>query len=72
MIPTHPYNGSDDVTLMIKRVQERGGRAGYFMVGAALSEDHSHATIDFDEKYLLTLYDTYAQLLVALIGNWRS
>ena len=42
------------------------------MVGAALSEDHSHATIDFDEKYLLTLYDTYAQLLVALIGNWRS
>lgn len=72
VIPTHPYNGSDDITLMIKRVQERGGRAGYFMVGAALSEDHSHATIDFDEKYLLTLYDTYAQLLVALIGNWRS
>lgn len=71
VIPTHPYNGSDDGTLMIKRVQEKGGRAGYFMVGAALSDDHTYAAIDFDEKYLLTLYDTYAQLLVALIGNWR-
>lgn len=71
VIPTHPYNGSDDGTLMIKRVQGKGGRAGYFMVGAALSDDHTHAAIDFDEKYLLTLYDTYAQLLVALIGNWR-
>lgn len=60
VVPTHPYNGSDDGTLMIKRVQERGGRAGYFMVGAAFPSDHTHAAIDFDETYLLTLYDTYA------------
>lgn len=70
VVPTHPYNGSDDGTLMIRCVQEHGGRAGYFMVGAALNDCHAHAAVDFEERNLLTLYDTYANLLVALVGNW--
>lgn len=70
VVPAHPYNGSDDGTLMIRCVQEHGGRAGYFMVGAALDNCHAHAAVDFEERYLLTLYDTYANLLVALVGNW--
>ena len=41
------------------------------MVGAALDDCHAHAAVDFEECYLLTLYDTYANLLVALVGNWK-
>jgi aminobenzoyl-glutamate utilization protein A len=65
-----PYNGSDDATLMIRRVQSRGGKAGYFLVGAALDAEHEHAHVDFDEKYLITLYDMYSNLLIGLSGAW--
>ncbi len=66
--PTMPYNGSDDGTLLMRRVQESGGRAGYFMVGAALPEHTGEAAVDFDERALLTLYDTYAHLITAFMG----
>ena len=70
VIPTVPLNGSDDATLMIRRVQSQGGRAGYFLVGAALDESHEHAAVDFDERYLVTLYDTFTNLIIGLSGNW--
>ncbi len=71
VLVTLPYNGSDDGTLMMRAVQDHGGRAGYFMVGAAIRGSHEHAAIDFDEANLATLYDTYANLFIALNGNWR-
>ena len=49
--PSVPLNGSDDATLMIRRVQSQGGRAGYFLVGAGLEASHEHAAVDFDERY---------------------
>ena len=66
--PTMPYNGSDDGTLLMRRVQESGGRAGYFMVGAALPEHTGEAAVDFDERALVTLYDTYAHLITAFLS----
>lgn len=70
VLPTVPLNGSDDATLMIRRVQSLGGRAGYFLVGASLDESHAHASVDFDEKYLVTLYDIFANLVIGMSGNW--
>ena len=70
VIPTVPLNGSDDATLMIRRVQSQGGRAGYFLVGAGLEASHEHAAVDFDERYLVTLYDIFANLVIGLSGNW--
>ena len=70
VIPTVPLNGSDDATLMIRRVQSQGGRAGYFLVGAGLDASHEHAAVDFDERYLVTLYDTFTNLVIGLSGNW--
>ena len=55
---------------MIRRVQSLGGRAGYFLVGASLDESHAHASVDFDEKYLVTLYDIFANLVIGMSGNW--
>ena len=68
--PSVPLNGSDDATLMIRRVQSQGGRAGYFLVGAGLEASHEHAPVDFDERYLVTLYDIFANLVIGLSGNW--
>ena len=71
VIPTVPLNGSDDATLMIRRVQSLGGRAGYFLVGAGLDESHEHATVDFEERYLVSLYDTYTSLVIGFSGTWQ-
>ena len=61
------YDGSDDGTLMIRRVQERGGRAGYFMIGAAVRGFGGiDSAVDFDERALVLMYDIYANLVMAL------
>lgn len=70
VLATAPLNSSDDATLMIRRVQSLGGKAGYFLVGAALADQHEHASVDFDEASLLTLYDVYTNLLIGYSGGW--
>lgn len=65
-----PLNSSDDGTLLIRRVQEQGGRAGYFVVGGAFAGNAVQPAVDFDERALVTLYDTWTSLIVALLGNW--
>lgn len=46
--------GSDDATVMVRRVQDHGGKACYFLVGADLAEGHHKSGFDFDEKSLET------------------
>ncbi len=74
IVPSVPMNSSDDATLLIRRVQSRGGKAGYFLVGAALppseGRDADRAAVDWQEKYLVTMYGIYVNLLVGLSGNW--
>ena len=55
---------------MIRRVQSMGGKAGYFLVGAALPGENEHANVDFAEESLLTLYDMYTSLLIGFSGGW--
>ena len=65
---------SDDATVMFRRVQQRGGKAGYFIVGAMPTRDgkpiQTTENVDFDERYLTTLYDTYTNVIMALSGEW--
>lgn len=70
VLPPAPLNSSDDATLMIRRVQSMGGKAGYFLVGAALPGENEHANVDFAEESLLTLYDMYTNLLIGFSGGW--
>lgn len=70
VLPTLPLNGSDDATLLIRRVQSHGGKAGYFLVGAGFDASHEHASVDFQEDYLITLYDMYTNLIIGFSGNW--
>ncbi|GHJ35677.1 amidohydrolase [Streptomyces sp. TS71-3] len=43
---------SDDATALMRRVQERGGIAGYLAVGADLASPHHTPRFDFDEAAL--------------------
>ncbi|WP_311747992.1 amidohydrolase [Proteus penneri] len=54
-----PLGGSEDVSLMVRRVQEKGGKAIFFLVGANQSDGHHKERFDIDEEALsigLTLF----------------
>ncbi|MFT8306922.1 amidohydrolase [Acetobacter malorum] len=44
-----PIGGGDDATFMMQRVQERGGHAGYCLVGADIAAPHHSSLFDIDE-----------------------
>lgn len=71
VLPTWNCDYSDDGTLLIRRVQEQGGKGGYFLVGGALSSSALKPAVDFDEAAVITLYNTWANLITAVLGNWR-
>lgn len=49
VLPTWNCDYSDDGTLLIRRVQEQGGKGGYFLVGGALSSSALKPAVDFAE-----------------------
>lgn len=54
-----PLGGSEDVSLMVRRVQEKKGKAIFFLVGADQSDGHHKEKFDIDEEALsigLTLF----------------
>ncbi|WP_265490568.1 M20/M25/M40 family metallo-hydrolase [Mergibacter septicus] len=63
VIDQHPFNGSEDATILGRRVQEHGGKALYFIIGADRTAGHHQAEFDFDEKQLLTGVKIYTSLL---------
>lgn len=52
--PETSCTGSEDATIMIRRVQDRGGKAIYYIVGSALPQGHHKTKFDFEEKVLTT------------------
>lgn len=63
------FGGSEDATVLIKRVQERGGKGIYFIVGADRTSGHHQSDFDFDEKMMLTMLKTYCQMIMYLSKN---
>jgi aminobenzoyl-glutamate utilization protein A len=45
--------GSEDCTYLMERVQQRGGKAAYIMVGTELAAGHHDSRFDFNEAALL-------------------
>ncbi|UUZ80264.1 amidohydrolase [Paenibacillus sp. P26] len=44
--------GSEDASFMIRRVQERGGKGTYMIIGSNLPAPHHHPRFDIDEAVL--------------------
>ena len=61
--------GSEDATLMMARVQERGGLASYMIFGTELSAGHHNEKFDFDENVMTLAVATLAR--VALYFPWQ-
>ncbi|OLN27878.1 amidohydrolase [Desulfosporosinus metallidurans] len=51
-IPEIPFNGSEDVTLMMERVQNHGGKALYVLFGTPIFGGHHSSTFDVDEEVI--------------------
>ena len=61
--------GSEDATLMMARVQARGGLASYMIFGTELSAGHHNDKFDFDESVMAVAVETLAR--VALNFPWQ-
>lgn len=58
--------GSDDAAWMMKRVQERGGKATYIMLGSHITAGHHNEYFDFDESALLKGVKLLSQVIEKL------
>ncbi|QPB41597.1 M20 family metallo-hydrolase [Rodentibacter haemolyticus] len=64
----YAFNASEDATVLGRRVQDHGGKAIYFILGADRTAGHHEAEFDFDENQLLTGVSIYAGLLQRLLA----
>ena len=64
----YAFNASEDATILGRRVQDKGGKAIYFIIGADRTAGHHEAEFDFDESQLLTGMNIYTQLVQRLLG----
>ncbi|WP_373818030.1 amidohydrolase [Glaesserella sp.] len=64
----YAFNASEDATVLGRKVQEFGGKALYFILGADRTAGHHEAEFDFDETQLLTGVHIYTDLIKALLG----
>ncbi|AWH87192.1 amidohydrolase [Limnobaculum parvum] len=63
VVPERIFGGSEDATVLAKRVQRHGGKSLYFIVGADRKAGHHQAEFDFDEQQM----ETAANLLIGCL-----
>ncbi|MDH2926684.1 M20 family metallo-hydrolase [Lonepinella koalarum] len=68
-IVDYAFNASEDATILGRRVQEQGGKAIYFILGADRTAGHHEAEFDFDERQLETGVNVYTALVGRLLGD---
>ncbi|KJR47180.1 putative amino acid amidohydrolase [Desulfosporosinus sp. I2] len=76
-IPKIPFNGSEDVTLMMERVQNQGGKALFVLFGTPVFGGHHNSTFDVDENVIFNGAEFLARIHEAvteesLIDDYRQ
>lgn len=66
--PQFDFKASEDASLLIKAVQDHGGRGVYSVFGAHLAAGHHQSTFDFNEDALLGAIKTYLTLFTGAAG----
>ncbi|TSD64286.1 amidohydrolase [Aeromicrobium piscarium] len=56
-LPTHFQPASDDMHLMVREVQDHGGRGAYINIGGASPGPHHSPTFDLEERFMLDAVD---------------
>ena len=63
------FGGSEDATIIARRVQAHGGKAAFFVLGADRPSGHHTAKFDVDEKALDTGLEVWANAVTALLAK---
>ena len=66
-IQNRSFGGSEDATILARKVQSHGGKAIYFIIGSDLKAGHHQSEFDFDEKQLITGLNLYTGCLLSLL-----
>lgn len=67
-VPEYFFGAGEDATILAQRVAKRGGRAGIFVLGADLADDHHTPRFDFDEDALDRSVLLCSALVAATMG----
>ena len=60
------FGGSEDGSILAKTVQAHGGKCAYLILGSELKDAHHRSHFDFEEKYLISLYEIYRNIVKIL------
>jgi aminobenzoyl-glutamate utilization protein A len=71
IVPACPVNGSEDVCLMMQRVQERGGKAMAVLLGTPIGGGHHSSSFDVDERVIRNGAEFFAAMHDAVAGTGR-
>lgn len=63
VLPHAHFGVSEDVTFMIERVRQRGGKATYLLFGSPIAEGHHHPGFDYEEEVLSIAIETLGRLI---------
>ena len=70
VVPEAPLGASEDVTFLMERVHENGGRSAYLIVGTDHPTSHHTPTFDVDERSLAIGVDVLTEAVTA-VGKRR-
>jgi aminobenzoyl-glutamate utilization protein A len=62
IVPSVGFNASEDVTLLIERVQQRGGKALVALFGTPVHGGHHNVAFDIDERVIANAATFYAAM----------
>lgn len=64
--------GSEDCTIMLKRVQAKGGKGTFIVFGSTLAAGHHQNRFDFDEDVIDIAFRFYQNLIMLVAGKRGS
>jgi aminobenzoyl-glutamate utilization protein A len=68
VVPSAPFNASEDITLMMERVQQKGGKALITLFGTPTHGGHHSTSFDADEVVIRNAAEFYAALHREMAG----
>ena len=69
IIPESAFNASEDVTVMMERVQRRGGKALFALFGTPIGGGHHTSNFDIDEQVIRNGAEFLAAMYDAVVGK---
>jgi len=66
VLPEASIGGSEDATIMMRRVRERGGKATYMIFGSPLAAGHHNPAFDWEEDAIFVGVEAMGRVILHL------